>query len=93
MEAEEVAYVITNNCERCGSCEETCPNDAIYFVEDDPDWPTYYIYPENCIECAACEAECESEAIYHEDDVPGAYIGDIQKNVDFFESGPGRDLI
>lgn len=88
-----MAYIITSKCDRCGSCEETCLNNAIYYVEDDPDWPTYYIHPENCIECATCEAECESEAIYHEDDVPSAYIGDIQKNGDFFESGPGRDLI
>ncbi|HEY68646.1 MAG: ferredoxin [Chloroflexi bacterium] len=88
-----MAYVITSKCERCGSCAEVCPSDAIFFVEDDPDWPTYYIYPENCIDCAACEAECEQEAIYFEDDVPDEYADAIQKNIDFFESGPGKDLV
>jgi ferredoxin len=62
-------------------------------VEDDPDWPKYYIDPETCIECAACEAECPNEAIFYEDDVPDEYAGDIQKNADFFESGPGKDLV
>jgi ferredoxin--NADP+ reductase len=88
-----MAYVITSKCEQCGSCVEVCPSDAIYFVEDDAEWPTYYIYPENCIECAACEAECPSEAIFYEDDVPEEDAGDVAKNADFFESGPGKDLI
>ncbi|MBN1815642.1 MAG: 4Fe-4S dicluster domain-containing protein [Anaerolineae bacterium] len=72
---------------------EVCPSDAIYQVEDDAEWPTYYIYPENCIECAACEAECDAEAIYHEDEVPDDLAGATQKNIDFFGSGPGKDLV
>ncbi len=88
-----MTYVITSQCERCGSCVEACPSDAIFFVEDDAEWPTYYIYPENCIECASCEAECEQEAIFHEDDVPDEFEGAIQKNADFFESGSGKDLV
>ena len=88
-----MAYVITGKCERCGSCEEVCPSDAISHVDDNSDWPTYYIYPENCIECAACEAECEAEAIFFEEDVPAEHTDDIQKNIDFFESGPGKDLV
>jgi ferredoxin--NADP+ reductase len=88
-----MAYVITSKCERCGSCEEVCPSEAIAHVDDDAEWPTYYIYPENCIECAACEAECDAEAIYHEDDVPEDLAEATQKNIDFFESGPGKDLV
>lgn len=88
-----MTYVITSKCERCGSCIEVCPSDAVYQVEDDADWPTYYIFPENCIECAACEAECEAEAIYHEDEVPEDLAAAIQKNIDFFESGPGKGLV
>lgn len=86
-----MAYVITAKCESCGDCIEVCPSDAIFFVEDDPDWPTYYIHPDECIECGACETECEQRAIFHEDEVPDE--DDIQKNVDFFEIGPGQDLI
>jgi ferredoxin len=87
-----VAYVITPQCECCGACEDVCPSAAIHFVEDDPEWPTYYIFPEECTDCGACEAECEYEAIFDEDEVPLEYEDAIQKNIDFFESGPGVDL-
>ena len=88
-----MAYVITAKCERCGSCVEVCPSDAIFFVEDNADWPTYYIHPENCIECASCEVECPSEAIFYEDDVPEEDAGATERNAAFFESGPGSDLV
>lgn len=90
---KKVAYVITSQCERCGACEDVCPSEAIYFVEDDPEWPTYYIFPEECTECGACEAECEYEAIFDEDEVPPEYEEAIQKNFDFFESGPGAEFL
>lgn len=88
-----MTYVITAKCERCGSCVEVCPSDAIFFVEDDPAWPTYYVYPEECIDCGSCEAECEQEAIFYEDDVPEELAADIQKSIDFFEIGPGQEVI
>ncbi len=88
-----MAYVITARCERRGSCVEVCPSDAIFFVEDDPEWPTFYIHPEECIECGSCEEECEQGAIFHEDDVPEEYEDDVQRNIDFFEIGPGQDLV
>ena len=88
-----MAYVITSLCERCGSCEQVCPTDAIHHVDDDADWLTYYIHPESCIECAACEAECEAQAIFHQDDLPAEHTADIQANVDFYDAGPGKDLI
>ena len=89
-----MAYVITRLCERCDACMEACPNDdTIFFVENDPDWPTYYINPETCIECGSCEEECEQKAIFHENDVPTEYEDDIQRNVEYFESGPGENQI
>lgn len=84
-----MAYVITSKCGRVGLCVDVCPTDSIQFVDDDPEWPTYYIDPNTCIDCGACESECPNEAIYYEDDVPEEYAGDIQKNIDYFESGPG----
>ena len=57
-----MAYVITSNCERAGLCVDACPTDSIHFVDDDPEWPTYYIDPETCIDCAACEVECPNQA-------------------------------
>jgi ferredoxin len=88
-----MTYVITAKCERCGTCVEVCPSDAIFYVEEDADWPTYYIYAENCIDCAACEVECESEAIYYEDDVPEEDAGATERNASFFGSGPGSELV
>jgi ferredoxin len=88
-----MAYVITSKCERAGLCEDVCPSESIHYVDNDSGWPTYYIDPETCIECAACEAECPNEAIFHEDDVPDEYADDIQKNADFYASGPGKDLV
>ncbi len=88
-----MSYVITRLCERVGACVEVCPTDSIHFVEDDPEWPTYYINPDTCIECGACEAECPNEAIFHEDEVPEEYKDDIQKNIDFFQTGPGKDMV
>jgi len=88
-----MSYVITGKCERAGLCVDVCPTESIQMVEDDAAWPTYYINPDTCIECGACETECPNEAIYHEDDVPEEYAADIQKNIDFFESGPGKDLV
>ena len=88
-----MAYVITSQCECCGSCEEICPSGAIYHIEDDPDWPAYYIYPDKCTECGICEEDCDIEAILLDDEVPEKYIDDIQKNIEFFDSGPGERLI
>jgi ferredoxin len=88
-----MTYVITGSCERAGLCVDVCPTDSIHCVEDDPEWPYYYINPETCIECAACEEECPNAAIFYEDDVPDEYVDDIQKNADYFESGPGVDQV
>ena len=88
-----MSYVITGKCERAGLCVDVCPTDSIQFVEGDPAWPIYYINLDTCIECGACETECPNEAIYHEDDVPEEHADDTQKNADFFETGPGKDLV
>ena len=88
-----MTYVITSHCERDGVCVDVCPVDAIHFVDDDPEWPTYYISPELCIDCAACEVECPHEAIFYEDDVPDEEVDAIEKNAEFFGRGPGKDLV
>jgi NAD-dependent dihydropyrimidine dehydrogenase PreA subunit len=53
-----MAYVITDKCDRCGTCKESCPSEAI--AEGDP---KFVIDQENCIECGACVGECPNEAI------------------------------
>ena len=88
-----MAYVITSNCERAGLCVDVCPTDSIHFVEDDPNWPTYYINAETCIDCGACEAECPNEAIFPDDELPDEFEGAAQKNADYFADGPGADQV
>jgi ferredoxin--NADP+ reductase len=88
-----MAYVITAKCQRAGVCVDVCPTDSIHSVEDDPNWPTFYINPETCIDCGACEAECPEEAIFPDDEVPDEYSDDTARNEAFFTEGPGKDLV
>jgi NAD-dependent dihydropyrimidine dehydrogenase PreA subunit len=53
-----MSYIITDACNKCGTCVETCPSEAI--KEGDP---IYVINQEECIECGACVSECPNEAI------------------------------
>ena len=56
-----MAYVISEECLSCGSCESVCPNEAI--SEGDG---KYEIDPEKCIECGSCADTCPVSAISHE---------------------------
>lgn len=58
-----MAYLITEKCIACGSCELECPNDAISEGE------TYYeIDPSKCCECVGtwknpqCSTACSTDA-------------------------------
>ncbi len=91
-----MAYVIVAAmCERAGDCVEVCPTDSIHGVEDNEEWPKFYINPETCIECGACESACPNGAIFHEEDIEDAegYDDDLARNQEFFEEGPGQDLV
>jgi ferredoxin len=87
-----MAYVITPLCERAGLCVDVCPTDAIHFVEDNSDWPIYYINPETCIDCGACAAECPNEASFMDEDVPEEYTDYVAINENFYLSGPGAEF-
>ncbi len=52
-----MAYVISNECTECGTCQPECPVDAI--KEGSP----YTIDADTCTDCGACEAVCPVEAI------------------------------
>ena len=52
-----MAYKITDECIACGSCESTCPNDAI--SEGD----IYVIDPSKCDACGCCAGACPVDAI------------------------------
>ena len=53
-----MAYIITDACNKCGSCKDACPVEAI--SEGDP---IYVINQDECSECGACVSECPNEAI------------------------------
>ena len=53
-----MAYKITSECISCGSCQETCPMEAI--KEGDTQ---YTIDAETCIDCGACASSCPVDAI------------------------------
>jgi len=56
----KVAYKITDECLACGTCLESCPNDAI--VEGD----IYKIDTDKCEDCGTCIEECPTGAIIEE---------------------------
>ncbi len=52
-----MSFIITQDCIKCGSCVDVCPENAI--IEDE----TQYIITDDCIECGLCVKECPLDAI------------------------------
>ncbi|HEY9574277.1 MAG TPA: 4Fe-4S binding protein [Lachnospiraceae bacterium] len=53
-----MAYVISDECVSCGTCEGECPVSAI--SEGDSQ---YVINADECIDCGSCAAVCPTDAI------------------------------
>ena len=53
-----MAYVISDECISCGSCEAGCPVSSISEGSG-----KYEINPDTCIDCGACASECPVNAI------------------------------
>ena len=53
-----MAYVITNDCISCGSCEGECPVEAIHQGSEH-----YEINAETCIDCGTYASVCPTGAI------------------------------
>ncbi|MBQ0012841.1 MAG: 4Fe-4S binding protein [Clostridiales bacterium] len=53
-----MAYVISDACLSCGSCEGECPVGAISQGDG-----KYEINPDLCLGCGSCEAACPAGAI------------------------------
>lgn len=53
-----MAYVISSDCIKCGTCVDECPVGAISEGADQ-----YQIDPDACTECGTCADACPSEAI------------------------------
>ncbi len=64
-----MATIITEDCIRCGACEDECPNSAISLGEE-----MFVIDPELCTECVGfsdeqmCAAACPPEACLQDPD-------------------------
>lgn len=56
--AMEIAYMITDACDDCGACLESCPQSCI----DTSDIP-FRIVRENCLRCGNCMASCPRDAV------------------------------
>ena len=52
-----MAYVISEACTACGTCQPECPVEAI--AEGTP----FVVDAEKCIDCGACATVCPVEAI------------------------------
>lgn len=53
-----MAYVITDQCVSCGSCESECPVEAISQGDTQ-----YEIDANTCVDCGSCVAACPTDAI------------------------------
>ena len=53
-----MAYVISDQCISCGSCEGGCPVGAISAGDG-----KFEINPDSCISCGACDGQCPVGAI------------------------------
>jgi len=56
-----MAYVISDACISCGSCESECPVSCI-----SNNGSQYEINADECISCGACAAVCPTSAISEE---------------------------
>ncbi|MDP4109617.1 MAG: 4Fe-4S binding protein [Bacillota bacterium] len=53
-----MAYIISDECISCGTCEGECPLSCISAGDG-----KYVIDADACIECGSCAASCPVEAI------------------------------
>lgn len=56
-----MSYKITEECVGCGTCLDSCPNEAIF--EDDG---VCKIDPDKCQDCGVCMDSCPTGAIIEE---------------------------
>ena len=53
-----MAFVISEECIKCGACEPECPTDAISEGDEQ-----YIIDADACLSCGACASVCPVDAI------------------------------
>ncbi len=58
----EVAFIIEDDCIRCGKCKQVCRFDAINIIDNQ-----YIVDPLNCEGCGYCARVCPTRAIVNND--------------------------
>ena len=53
-----MAYVISDDCTKCGACVDACPQEAISEGDD-----KFVIDAEECVDCGQCVDQCPQNAI------------------------------
>ena len=53
-----MAYVISDECIKCGACQAVCPTEAISEGDD-----KFVIDADKCVSCGSCADGCPVEAI------------------------------
>ena len=56
-------YVISDSCVACGTCSDTCPNEAIAM---DDGLGRYVIDAGKCVDCGSCADACPMSCISQE---------------------------
>ena len=77
-----MAYVVTENCQRCRytECVSVCPVECFHFDES-----MTYIDPSLCIDCGGCVPACPVNAIYYEEDTPEEWKDYLAINANYFK--------
>lgn len=86
-----MAYVITQNCCKDGSCIPVCPVDCIRPVGGAgklTGTEMLYIDPVACIDCGACLEECPVDAIHVDTELPPTQERFKEINAAYFERHP-----
>ena len=52
-----MAFVITSECVKCGTCVDICPTSAIFEGEEQ------FVITSACIDCGRCQEVCPIDAI------------------------------
>jgi ferredoxin len=61
MEVNNMAFIITDACVKCGACADNCPVEAISEGDE-----KYVIDADVCVSCGSCADNCPTEAIEEE---------------------------